>query len=91
MMMELISLVYFTNKVPVKKKGLEDEKESEPAIPSDNSSSDDASKSLASASEEELIAELARRRASKYQMSGAMKRLPGKDKDDGLPPDESGM
>ena len=66
---------------------LKDEEESKAAVSSDNSSSDDASKSLASASEEELIAELARRRASKYQMSGAMKRLPGKDD----PPDETGM
>jgi len=86
-----------SRKVPVKKKKakldacLKDEEESEPAVPSDSSSSDDALKSLASASEEELIAELARRRASKYQMSGAMKRLPGKEKDEGLPPDETGM
>lgn len=86
-----------SRKVPVKKKAkltngsLKDENESKAVITSDNSSSDDASKSLASASEEEIIAELARRRASKYQMSGAMKRLPGKDKDDGLPPDETGQ
>ncbi|KAL7543903.1 hypothetical protein ACHAXR_013290 [Thalassiosira sp. AJA248-18] len=33
--------------------------------------------SLASASEEDLIAELARRRAAKHKLSGAMKRLPG--------------
>jgi len=80
-----------SRKVPVKKKAksLNDVEESKAVVSSDNSSSDDASKSLASASEEELIAELARRRASKYQMSGAMKRLPGKD--DGLPPDETGM
>jgi len=82
-----------SRKVPVKKKltngSLKDDEESKAVVSSDNSSSDDASKSLASASEEELIAELARRRASKYQMSGAMKRLPGKD--DGLPPDETGM
>jgi len=57
-----------SRKVPVKKKGLKDVEESKAAIPSDNSSSE----SLASASEEELIAELARRRATKYQMSGAM-------------------
>ena len=35
-----------------------------------------AANSLASASEEELIAELARRRAIKYKLAGASKRLP---------------
>lgn len=36
--------------------------------------------SLGSATEEELVAELARRRAAKYKLSGAMRRLPGQGK-----------
>ncbi len=49
--------------------------------------------SLASASEEELIAELARRRANKYKLVGAMKRLTrNNDIDDyELPADETGQ
>lgn len=48
--------------------------------------------SLASATEEELVAELARRRASKYKLSGAMKRLSGDDACEGiLPADETGQ
>lgn len=44
--------------------------------------------SLSSATEEELVAELARRRASKYKLSGAMRRLPD---ESALPPDETGQ
>ena len=43
---------------------------------SKNEAGTTASISLVSATEEELIAELARRRAEKYNMAGAMKRLP---------------
>ena len=44
--------------------------------------------SLSSATEEELVAELARRRASKHKLSGAMRRLPDEST---LPPDETGQ
>lgn len=57
-------------------------------------STQNASASLESATEGELIAELARRRASKYKMSGAMKRLPNEDDEaanDKLPADETGQ
>lgn len=49
--------------------------------------------SLASVSEEELIAELARRRADKYKLFGAMKRLASKNDNDHyeLPADETGQ
>jgi hypothetical protein len=48
--------------------------------------------SLASISEEELIAELARRRADKYKLFGAMKRLTSNDNDYcELPADETGQ
>ena len=50
-----------------------------------NQNESTTSNSLASASEEELIAELAKRRAVKYRMAGAMKRLP----DDGSGADGS--
>ncbi len=52
-----------------------------------------ARQSLASATEEELVAELARRRASKYKLSGAMKRLLDDHEayDGTLPPDETGQ
>ncbi|KAL9191565.1 hypothetical protein ACHAXT_001271 [Thalassiosira profunda] len=49
--------------------------------------------SLESATEEELVAELARRRAAKYKLSGAMKRLPygGEVTGDTLPEDATGQ
>lgn len=49
--------------------------------------------SLSSASEEELIAELARRKAAKHKLSGAMKRLPADDNGnaDNLPEDATGQ
>ena len=49
--------------------------------------------SLSSASEEQLITELARRRAGKYKLAGAMKRLTKNNDDDGhkLPADEVGQ
>jgi hypothetical protein len=52
-----------------------------------------ARQSLASATEDELVAELARRRARKYKLSGAMKRLPIDNEayDGTLPPDETGQ
>ena len=53
-----------------------------------------SSASLESATEEELIAELARRRARKYTLSGAMKCLSnsnGETADDNLPPDATGQ
>jgi hypothetical protein len=43
---------------------------------------------LSSATEEELVAELARRRTDKYKLAGAMRRLPN---DSTLPPDETGQ
>lgn len=48
---------------------------------------------LTSASEEQLIAELARRRAGKYKLAGAMKRLTNNNNDDDykLPADETGQ
>lgn len=52
------------------------------ALEKASSSSNDAVTSLASATEEQLIAELARRRAAKFQFSGAMKRLASGDSDD---------
>ena len=72
-----------SRKVPMKKKAKLNETENKDTAvdPCDNNSSgatsQDVMKTLASASEEELIAELARRRAMNYQMAGAMKRLPG--------------
>ena len=67
-----------------------------PATNSSNeaSSQNTSMKSLSSCSDEELVAELARRRAVKYQLTGAMKRLPGNtetDNIDNLPPDETGQ
>ena len=49
--------------------------------------------SLESATEEELIAELARRRAAKHKLSGAMKRLSNGDTNDNalLPEDATGQ
>ena len=49
--------------------------------------------SLTSASDEQLIAELARRRAGKYKLAGAMKRLTKNydDDDQKLPADEFGQ
>jgi len=51
--------------------------------------------SLESATEEDLIAELAKRRAAKYMLSGAMQRLPsdknGAADDDKLPEDATGQ
>lgn len=44
--------------------------------------SQNTSTNLASATEEQLIAELARRRAAKFQLSGAMKRLDNADDED---------
>eukprot|EP00970_Alexandrium_tamarense_P015834 scaffold5567_cov202-Alexandrium_tamarense.AAC.7 len=52
-------------------------KETDAAAPGATSDSRNASASLESALEEQLVAELARRRAAKYQNTGAMKRLPG--------------
>jgi hypothetical protein len=47
---------------------------------------------LSSASEEDLVAELARRRAGKYKLAGAMKRLTSKNDDEyELPADETGQ
>ena len=72
-----------SRKVPMKKKAKLNETENKDTAGDscDNNSSgatsQDVMKTLASASEEELIAELARRRAMNYQMAGAMKRLPG--------------
>jgi len=65
----------------------EEKKESElPSHPvAEESASPSASISLASATEEQLVAELARRRAAKFALSGAMKRLPGGDGDDDDP------
>jgi selenocysteine lyase/cysteine desulfurase/tRNA(Ile)-lysidine synthase TilS/MesJ len=62
------------------------------ALPN-NGEKQNSSASLASATEDELIAELARRRASKFKLSGAMKRLPNEvaGVDDGLPPDATGQ
>ncbi len=45
-------------------------------------SSQEPSSSLEWATEEQLIAELAKRRAAKYQLSGAMKRLTSGEDDD---------
>lgn len=47
--------------------------------------------SLENATEEELVAELARRRASKYKLSGAMKRLNDDADGDALPEDATGQ
>ena len=69
-----------SRKVPPKQKKKATQRQDEMVV--DNSSapsssnSTTASISLASASEEELIAELAKRRAEKYKMAGAMKHLP---------------
>lgn len=52
------------------------------ALESAHSSNNYTTKSLSSATEEQLIAELARRRATKFQLSGAMKRLTPGDSDD---------
>ncbi len=62
----------------------EEKKESElPSHPvAEESSSSLALISLTSATEEQLVAELARRRAAKFALSGAMKRLPGGGGDD---------
>ena len=56
-----------------------------------------SSSPLGSATEEELVAELARRRAAKYKLSGAMRRLPDRGKGgemngaDLLPEDATGQ
>eukprot|EP00984_Skeletonema_dohrnii_P028276 scaffold18198_cov134-Skeletonema_dohrnii-CCMP3373.AAC.3 len=63
------------------------------SAPSSNNNQTEAtpSISLASASEEELIAELARRRAEKYKMAGAMKRLPDDNAAEGTIEDSTGQ
>ena len=47
--------------------------------------------SLEAASEEQLVAALARRRAARYSLSSATKRLPGGSEDDKLPVDPTGQ
>ena len=95
-----------SRKVPVKKKAKltangsnEMEVKDTTTTPATNSSNEASSqntsmKSLLSCSDEELVAELARRRAVKYQLTGAMKRLPGNtetDNIDNFAPDETGQ
>jgi hypothetical protein len=72
-----------SRKVPPKQKKKSPQRQDEIMEVDNNSSMNDGSQnestaanSLASASEEELIAELARRRAIKYKLAGASKRLP---------------
>mmetsp|Transcript_23803 Transcript_23803/g.38751 ORF Transcript_23803/g.38751 Transcript_23803/m.38751 type:complete len:1335 (+) Transcript_23803:77-4081(+) len=62
-----------------------------PSSSNNNQADATPSISLASASEEELIAELARRRAEKYKMAGAMKRLPDDNTAEGTIEDSTGQ
>ncbi|KAK1746329.1 sulfurtransferase-related protein [Skeletonema marinoi] len=64
---------------------------SAPPSSNNNQTEGTPSISLASASEEELIAELARRRAEKYKMAGAMKRLPDDNAAEGTIEDSTGQ
>jgi len=68
-------------KAKIKNGSKGEEMKSTTGFSTDEKSNKESSLSLESATEEELIAELARRRAAKFKLSGAMKRLPGDKKE----------